>query len=57
MVELANFVGAKVIAETIETEPEAQMMRDIGVEFGQGWLYGRPGALPGATAPVSRQVP
>jgi EAL domain-containing protein (putative c-di-GMP-specific phosphodiesterase class I) len=56
MVELANFVGAKVIAETIETEPEAQMMRDIGVEFGQGWLYGRPGALPGATAPVSRQV-
>ncbi len=48
MVELANFVGAKVIAEMIESEPEAEMMRGIGVEFGQGWLFGRPGALPGS---------
>lgn len=48
MVELANFVGAKVIAEMIETEPEAEMLRDIGVELGQGWLFGRPGALPGS---------
>lgn len=47
MVELANFVGAKVIAETIETEPQAVMMREVGVEFGQGWLFGRPGNLPG----------
>ena len=46
MVELANFVGAKVIAETIETEPEADLMREVGVEYGQGWLFGRPGALP-----------
>ncbi len=46
MVDLANFVGAKVIAETIETEPEAELMREIGVEYGQGWLFGRPGALP-----------
>ena len=48
MVELANFVGAKVIAEMIETEPQAQLMRDMGVQFGQGWLFGRPGALPGS---------
>ncbi len=48
MVELANFVGAKVIAEMIETEAEADMMRDIGVEFGQGWLFGHPGTLPGS---------
>ena len=48
MIELANFVGAKVIAETIEQEDEAQMMRDLGVEYGQGWLFGRPGALPGS---------
>jgi len=37
-----------VIAEMIETEPEAEMIRDIGVELGQGWLFGRPGALPGS---------
>ncbi len=48
MIELANFVGAKVIAEMIEQEDQAQMMRDLGVEYGQGWLFGRPGALPGS---------
>lgn len=48
MVELANFVGAKVIAETIETEPQAKLMHEVGVEYGQGWLFGRPGSLPGA---------
>ncbi len=47
MIELANFVGAKVIAETIEQEDEAQMMLDLGVEYGQGWLFGKPGSLPG----------
>lgn len=46
MVELANFVGAKVIAETIETEAEAELMQQVGVEYGQGWLFGRPGVLP-----------
>ena len=51
MIELANFVGAKVIAETIEREEEAQMMRELGVEYGQGWLFGRPGALPGCLPP------
>lgn len=48
MVELANFMGAKSVAETIETEPQARLMREIGVEFGQGYLFGRPGALPGS---------
>ena len=50
MVELANFVGAKVIAETVERDDEAQMMRDLGVEYGQGWLFGKPGLLPGLGA-------
>ena len=48
MVELANFVGAKVVAEMIETEEQARLMQAAGVEFGQGWLFGRPGGLPGA---------
>ena len=48
MVELANFMGAKTVAETIETEPQARLMREIGIEFGQGYLFGRPGSLPGS---------
>ncbi len=47
MVELASFVGARVIAGTIETEQQATLMRDAGIELGQGWLFGRPGGLPG----------
>lgn len=47
MVDLAATVGAKVIAERVETEAQAGLMRDLGVGYGQGWLFGRPGALPG----------
>ena len=47
MVELANFVGARVVAETIETVEQADLMLAAGIEFGQGWLFGRPGVLPG----------
>jgi EAL domain-containing protein (putative c-di-GMP-specific phosphodiesterase class I) len=47
MVDLAAAVGARVIAEMVETEEEARLMRLLGVEFGQGWLFGRPGTLPG----------
>ena len=47
MVELAHTVGAEVVAEMIETEEQAALMRDLGVTYGQGWLFGRPGSLPG----------
>ncbi len=50
MVDLAAGVGARVIVEQVETEEQAQLMRLLGVEFGQGWLFGRPGVLPGVTA-------
>ena len=48
MIELANFMGAKLIAEMIEQEDQAAMMSELGVEFGQGWLFGKPGNLPGS---------
>ncbi len=48
MVDLARTVGAKVVAERIETEAQAKLMQELGVTFGQGYLFGRPGALPGA---------
>ena len=47
IVELANFVGAKVIAEMVETPAQAAMMREAGIDFAQGWLFGKPGLLPG----------
>ncbi len=48
MVEIARAVGAEVVAERIETEPEAAALASLGVTFGQGWLFGRPGGLPDA---------
>ncbi|MCK8785805.1 EAL domain-containing protein [Roseomonas sp. NAR14] len=47
MVDLARTMDAQVVAERIETEAEARVMRELGVQFGQGYLFGRPGALPG----------
>lgn len=46
MVGLIRTVGARSVSERIETEAEAGLMRELGVDLGQGWLYGRPGALP-----------
>ena len=37
-----------MIAEGIETPPQLAALRDLGVEFGQGFLIGRPAqAAPG----------
>lgn len=48
MRDVAHSVGAEVVAEMIETEETARLMRELGVSLGQGWLFGRPGSLPGA---------
>ncbi len=39
---LARGIGSKVIAEGIETEAELDILRNIGVDYGQGYLLGRP---------------
>jgi len=49
MLALARSVGAETIAEMIETKEQAHLMRELGCTFGQGWLLGHPGALPGST--------
>jgi EAL domain-containing protein (putative c-di-GMP-specific phosphodiesterase class I) len=39
--------GCRLIAEGVEQEAEAGMLREIGIELGQGYLFGRPEALIG----------
>lgn len=48
VVDLAGAVGAAVVAEHVETEDQARVLRELGVGYGQGWLFGRPGPLPQA---------
>ncbi len=45
----ADRIGSTIIAEGIESEAELATLLDLGIEFGQGFLLGRPTAsLPGA---------
>lgn len=46
MIDIARNTGAKVVAERVETEAEADAMKALGADYGQGWAFGRPGPLP-----------
>ena len=50
LISLANSIGAQVTGEGIETENEALTLANLGVRFGQGYLFGRPEALPALDA-------
>ena len=41
----ADAIGAKIVAERIETKEELATLRELGVAFGQGYLLGRPGGI------------
>jgi len=43
LVEFGHGCDVRVVAEGIETAAEAAALRALGVDYGQGWHYGRPG--------------
>jgi len=59
LVEMCRAMKLSIIAEMIETEAVATEVRAMGVEYGQGWLFGRAEAEPRTTltsaAPVRRR--
>ena len=42
IVSITHAYGGLVLAECVETPEQAQAARDLGVDLGQGWLFGRP---------------
>jgi len=42
LLSFGGHIGARLIAEGIETRAEQDMLSSLGVMFGQGWLPGRP---------------
>ncbi|GGZ79517.1 GGDEF domain-containing protein [Streptomyces echinoruber] len=42
MIQLAHRLGLTVTAECVETPAQADRLRRIGCDTGQGWLYSRP---------------
>lgn len=45
MVFYAREMGARIVAEGIETDAELSTLRFLGVERGQGYLLGKPGNI------------
>jgi PAS domain S-box-containing protein len=43
LLSLARDLGKDVVAEGVEDEATAQRLRDAGVRYAQGYLFGRPG--------------
>lgn len=41
LVELSKIIGSKTIAEHVETKEECEIMRDLGVDYGQGWFFSK----------------
>lgn len=39
---LCNEIGGKVIGEMIEDEKAATLAKTLGIDYGQGWLFGKP---------------
>jgi EAL domain-containing protein (putative c-di-GMP-specific phosphodiesterase class I) len=60
LVDFAGGCEARVVAEGIETAADGDILCALGVDYGQGWYYGRPGPaadLPAAAAaPVDHRV-
>jgi diguanylate cyclase (GGDEF)-like protein/PAS domain S-box-containing protein len=56
IVALARDFGLRTIAEGVEDEPTAEMLRELGVDFGQGYLFGRPHPVTDGAGPSSGAI-
>lgn len=42
LVSAATAVGAQIVAEGVESEQQLRVLRELGVQYGQGYYLGRP---------------
>ena len=57
LVEFAHGCDVQVVAEGVETAAEHGRLRDLGVDHGQGWYFGRPGPPEALAATAAPRVP
>lgn len=53
LVSFARETGKLILAEGVETEEQRRVVEALGVDLVQGYLYGRPGAVPATEAAVA----
>jgi diguanylate cyclase (GGDEF)-like protein len=53
----AREIGARVVAEGVERPEELAALRALEIDYGQGWLFGRPGAAWPADAEAAPAAP
>ncbi len=46
IVDVAHGLGSEVIAEHVRDQPTQDMLGTLGVDYGQGFHFGRPGPAP-----------
>ena len=51
LTRFAEIFGTALVAEGIETESELEIVRDLGIELGQGYFLGRPSPAPAMAVP------
>ena len=56
-VSFGRRIGARLVAEGIETRRELAMLKSLGVELGQGFLLGRPSSEPALPRPMASLAP
>ena len=57
VIGLGRSLGMVIVAEGVETEPTAALLRQMGCDLGQGWLFGRPTAAHAAFTRGQQVVP
>lgn len=46
IIEFSHKIGAKTIAEFVSSEPIADKVKELGIDYSQGYFFGKPAPLP-----------
>ncbi|WP_380170053.1 putative bifunctional diguanylate cyclase/phosphodiesterase [Kineococcus sp. DHX-1] len=57
IIELARSLGLDVVAEGVETEQQAEVLRDLSCTYAQGYLYARPQPAQEVRAELPAELP